>query len=332
MSGAILLGMLGCGRAAERLHVPALARTRGARLTAAFDPRPERRDLIARAAPGCRPFASAEALFEARVVDAVIVASPPESHANLVVLALRAGLPVLVEKPLAASLEEATWIREAERIVRLPVMVGFNRRWWEPVEAVRRALAVYDEPEPTVETTIVSDLVGWGALATPSDPLDDLATHHLDLLRHLLDREIASVSSRRDAAQEIDLQVTFHGGGVARCHIGFGPRSVERIAVAAGPRRYELRVGSDRMWPPDGPARRLLDLGDAVCRRALRRRGSLTRSYECQLRGFVECVRSRAGASPGTTDGVAAMLAVEAARHSLARGGADMLVPPTPTT
>jgi predicted dehydrogenase len=333
MSGAVLIGILGCGRAAERLHIPALARLPDARLTAAYDPLPERRDLVARAAPGCRAFASAEALLAARVVDAVIVASPPETHAELAILALQAGLPVLVEKPLAPSLEEASWLRAEERAARVPVMVGFNRRWWEPAESLRRTLALAQEDAAaSVETTIVSDLDGWGAVHSPPDPLDDLAVHHFDLLRYLLDREIATVRAHRDAAREISLELTFHGGASARCRAGFGGRSEERLSIGTNGRGYAIRAASERHWPAGGPIRRALDLADTVRRRLLGRRGGLTRSYERQMVAFVAAVRGNAPASPGTTDGIAALQATEAARLSLEHGGAEIEIPPTPTT
>ena len=118
MSGVVLIGLLGCGRAAEQLHVPAILRTRETRLTAVCDPVPERRQLVARAAPGCRAFATAEELFASRSVDAVLVASPPETHVALAELALRAGVPVLVEMPLAGSLAEAIHLAELERKAR----------------------------------------------------------------------------------------------------------------------------------------------------------------------------------------------------------------------
>src|SRR6478735_8084694 len=101
---AVLLGFLGCERSAERFHLPAIARLTNARLTAAYDARPEQRQRIARMAPGCRNFDTPEALLAARVVDAVIVASPQDSQASLAVMALGAGVPVLIEPPLAASL------------------------------------------------------------------------------------------------------------------------------------------------------------------------------------------------------------------------------------
>jgi len=299
--------------------VPAIARLTNARLTAAFDELPERSRLLARSAPGCRAFDSAEALLEARVVDAVLIASPLESHAILAVKALGAGLPVLIEPPLAASLEEAEWIREAERAIRLQVMVGFNRRWWAPVERVRRELAGGEEGAPAVDSEVVIDV-------RDADPFKALAAH-LDLVRHVVDREVATIGGRRDAPGEIQAQVGFHGGGAALCRARPGNRPHERITIRSGRRSYEIRWGSQRCWPAGGPGRRALDLADSVSRRGSGSRDALARTYEAQLGAFVRSVESGAGGTPGTTDGTAALLAIHALRRSLEEGGAEVAVP-----
>jgi predicted dehydrogenase len=316
--------VLGCGPTAERHYVPAIARLTNARLTAAYDELAERSRLLARLAPGCRAFGSADALLEARVVDAVLIASPLERHASLAVQALGAGLPVLIEPPLAASLEEAEWIRDAERAVRLPVTVGFNRRWWEPVERVRRALASRQEGTPAVDSEVVID-------PRDADPFVALAAH-LDLVRHVVDREVATISARRDAPGEIQAQIGFHGGGAALSLAHPGDRPHERITIRAGHRSYEIRWGSGRFWPAAGPGRRALDLADSASRGVSGSRDTLARTYEALLGAFVRSVQSRAGASPGTTDGTAALLAIQALQRSLEEGGAEVAVPATPSS
>jgi len=280
MSGAVLIDMVGCGRASERLHVPAILGTRGARLVAASDPVAERRQRVARAAPGCRTFATAEELFVARGVDAVIVASPPDTHARLAGLALRAGLPALVETPLATSLDDALRLAELERKLRQPLMVGFNRRWWEPAQAVRLALARTGDEPVTAETLIVEGAVAGEAPGATADPLEDLAVHHLHLLPYLLDHVIVTVHAHRFGSQEVELILRFGGGSVARCVAGFGARSAERVAIAAGSRRFTLGRSSGRIRPAGGPVRGALDLAGAVSRPVLGGGGSLARSYE----------------------------------------------------
>jgi predicted dehydrogenase len=323
LSGAVLIGLLGCGPTAQRHYVPAIGRLPNARLTAAYDPLPEPRQIVARLAPGCRAFDSVEALLAARVVDAAVIGGPAESRASLAVSALGAGLPVLVLPPLAASLEEADWIAEAERAVRLPVVVGFHQWWWEPAERLRRVLASRPEGELLVESTVAID-------AGEADPFVVLAAH-LDLVRHLVDREIAMVSGRRDEPGEIRAQLTFHGGGLARCLARPGSTQHERITVRSGARAYVVRSGSGRIWPPGGPARRVMDLVDSSVGHVVGRRDAVRRSYEGLLSAFVRAAQTRTFVGPGSSVGIAALLAVLALRRSLEAGGTEMIVPATPS-
>jgi predicted dehydrogenase len=329
VSAAVLFGILGCGRAAERLHVPALARITGARLTAAYDPGPERRDLITRAAPGSRAFDSAEALLAARVVDAVIVSSPLETRAELAIKALQAGIPALIDAPLTLSLDEAAWIRAEERATKVATMVGFNRRWWAPAEALRLRLArAPEDPGAWAETVLVSHRSPSSEAG--ADALHDLVVHHIDLLRFLLDRELATIRAQRDATGRLTLEMTFHGGGNATCRAEFGEAHEERVTVISGGTRHVIQAGSDRHLPAGGAGRRALDLLDTARRRLRGRQDSLAASYERQLRAFVSVVAGTSPPSPSLVDGIAVVQAVEAARLSLENGDAVIEVPPTP--
>jgi predicted dehydrogenase len=288
-------------------------------------------------APGCRPVPSPEALFETRAVDAVIVAAPLAKRASLAVQSLGAGVPVLIDPPMAASTEEGLWIRDAERIARLPVMVGYNRRRWRPVEVVRRALAsnpAEGEPAPVIESTILRRSepgagTGSGAGLDPA-LLADL-DFYLDLLRHLMGREISTLSARRDPLEQVQVQAAFHGGGTASCRAGRAERAEERVLIRAGNRAFELRAGSDRARPSGGTARAAIDIAEATGRKLASAQDSLARSYERQLQAFVDAVGARAKISPGTTDGLAALLAVDAVRRSLAEGSVECEVPLVPT-
>lgn len=73
---------------------------------------------------------SADALIDGADVDAVVIASPDFTHADLVLASLRAGKPVLCEKPLAVTADEARTVVDAEvALGRRLVQVGFNRRF-----------------------------------------------------------------------------------------------------------------------------------------------------------------------------------------------------------
>ncbi|HET8835643.1 MAG TPA: Gfo/Idh/MocA family oxidoreductase [Gemmatimonadales bacterium] len=314
---------MGCGPIARRHIVPAIRRLTNARLTAVYDAVPEPRQSVARSAPGCRAFDSVDAMLAARVVDAVVVAGPIESRASLTVSALGAGLPVLIVPPIAASIDEAFWIAEAERAVRLPIMAGFERWWWEPAEHLRRALAEAPEGELAVESVLAIE-------ATHADPFVPLAAH-LDLVCHVVDREIATVSGRRESPGEIQAQLTFHGGGVAQCLARPADRPMERITVRRGKKTYEVRSRSRRIRPASGPRRRALDLLDLALPRGLAARAREERAYESLIRAFVERVETRTSAGPGSSTGIAALLAITALQRSLEDGGVEVIVPATPS-
>ena len=324
MSAPIRLGLIGCGRAAERLHVPAIGRATATRLAGVFDPIRSRRELIASRQTRCHAFESAESLVHSGDIDAVIVATPAESHVEMATLALRASLPVLVEKPLAGSLGDGERLDSVQRSTGVPVMVGLNRRWWGPAVRLRQRLAAAGRGPATVRMEITSDVSGWSPLSAKSDPLDDLGTHQLDLLRFLFDCEIETVRATQPAPTEFQLNVRLVDGTSATCIAAYRDRSMEVIHVATGPEQSCVRTGSERIWPASGGIRRVLDIGDTVHRRMLRRRGGLSCSYAEQLTSFVACVRGRTPASPCLRDGLAVLRAIEAARASLVSGGADV--------
>src|SRR5262249_42714043 len=95
----LAVGIVGCGKG-SRPHIPALRAARGGELAAAVgvDPRAAR-------AAGAAVARSLAELIER--VDLVAVCTPPETHANVALDALAAGRDVLVEKPLAATLDDA---------------------------------------------------------------------------------------------------------------------------------------------------------------------------------------------------------------------------------
>src|SRR5262245_54787210 len=134
------IGLIGCGRAAERYYLPALSRLAEARLVAVADPLRERRELISSGIPGCLTFTSAEALLQKARIAAVIVATPPATHIAMAMLALSAGIPVLVEKPLAPSLAGVRELEALAASAKGSVMMGFSRRYWEPVRQLREIL------------------------------------------------------------------------------------------------------------------------------------------------------------------------------------------------
>jgi predicted dehydrogenase len=131
------IGLIGCGAAAERCHLPALLARADVRVTAGVDENPERARVLATKARAraCTAIAEALPLFEA-----AIVTLPNTLHAPASLELLRAGKHVLVEKPMAVTATEcAAMIGTAEQ-KGVTLAVGHMRRFQPAVAFARRIL------------------------------------------------------------------------------------------------------------------------------------------------------------------------------------------------
>lgn len=317
------IGLIGCGRAAERIYLPAFGRVATARLAAVADPSPERRELVG-AVMDAPAFASAEEMLAACDLEAVIVATPPETHVDLAEAALARSLAVLVEKPLAADMDDARRLAEAAARADRPVMVGFNRRRLAAAERLRALLASLDGGSIRIESEFHALPTVWDPVSGVRDPLDDLASHHLDLFRFLTGSEIESVDARRLEGSGIELRVAMGSGARCLCEVSQGTASREQVTVfledergGAGSPKWLLRPSADRLTPAGGAGRELLDRGAKLLRRIGGRPDPMSRSFAVQLQVFVACALGVTSPSPGVEDGVAVVRAVEAARARL---------------
>ena len=109
MSPPVRLGVIGLGRVFERYAavIDPLSRSGRAAVVSGFDPVPTRQEIGSELFPGMRAAESVDAVLTDPEVDAVLVLTSMNEHGSLAARALRAGKHVLVEKPLATSLEEA---------------------------------------------------------------------------------------------------------------------------------------------------------------------------------------------------------------------------------
>ncbi len=254
-----------------------------------------------------------------------MIATPPETHLAIAALAVRRGLAVFIEKPLARSDGTGNGLHSLEGLSNRLVMMGFNRRYWDPVRRLRDILRGQRQtPDIRARLVMAGNPQTWGAISGGGDALDDQGCHQLDLVRYLFDREVLAVSARWTDSQSITMRVALAGGVVAECVAAHNASPQESIEVDCGGRSYRIRRGSERVQPAQGRARAALDVVDTWHRRLRGRRSSLRRSYEEQFRQFARGIRSGAALKPGLADGIAALRMAQAARRSAAQGGAGV--------
>jgi len=132
------VGVAGLGRAFT-VMLPTLERDRRLKLVAAADPRPEARERFA-AEFEARSYDDVEALCADPDVEVVYVATPHQMHAAHVKLAAAHGKHILVEKPIAISLAEATEMIEAARAAGVHLIVGHSHSFNAPILHCRKLI------------------------------------------------------------------------------------------------------------------------------------------------------------------------------------------------
>ena len=121
-------GMIGCGDVAELKSGPAFQKAEGSTLLAVMRRNRAKAEEFARRHGVPRVHTTAEELIRDPEVDAVYIATPPDSHSELACRVAEAGKPCLVEKPMAVSYAECTRMLQAFRAASVPLWVAYYRR------------------------------------------------------------------------------------------------------------------------------------------------------------------------------------------------------------
>lgn len=266
---ALRVGLLGYGVAGAVFHAPLVAATPGLELAAVVTRDVQRRAQAGAAHPGAQLLDDAEQLLAARP-DLVVVASPNRTHVPLALAAVEAGLPVVVDKPFAASSADAERVLAAAEQAGLLLTVFQNRRWDGDFLTVRRLvdegrLGVVRRFESRFERWRPEVKPGWRERTAPEEAgglLFDLGSHLVDQALQLLgpvEAVHAELDVRRiGTAVDDDAFVSLRHVGGARSHLW-----ASSVASHLGPR---FRVLGDRAaYVVDG-----LDVQEAALRAGAR--------------------------------------------------------------
>ena len=325
------IGLLGCGRIASAVHLPILARSRGVDLVAVADPHPGGRES-ARRATGVNVYEDEGALLDDPRVDAVVICTPSADHARMTIAAANAGKHVYVEKPIATTAEDAEQAIAAVQRAGTIGVVGLNRRSHPLFEQGRRLLRAGRIGRVRAVNTVfceAADIPDWKRRReTGGGVLLDLASHHFDLLRWLLDEEIETVeASLRSDESEHDsawVRVVLEGGVEAQSFFSFVSGTADIVELVG--ERGVLRL--DRYVPPVLLTRRREGIS-AVRRVPIAPSGPLLAwrlrrlvrpanepSYRRSLVSFVRHLQGQAVDLPTLEDGRRSLQAVLAAEES----------------
>jgi myo-inositol 2-dehydrogenase/D-chiro-inositol 1-dehydrogenase len=194
LSDVVRFGLIGAGTIG-RVHADNLAhRVPGARLVAVADINPAAAQACA-AACGAEALANDVGLVARQDVDAVVVCTPPETHAAVIEVAAAAGKHIFCEKPLERTLAAADRAIDAAEKGRVKLFVAFNRRFDPHFLRLCDAVQAGRIGRPLLLHTIARDPVSsLGSVPRPAGDLFLSTTiHELDFAGFLLGLPVESV-------------------------------------------------------------------------------------------------------------------------------------------
>ncbi|CAH1655527.1 MULTISPECIES: inositol 2-dehydrogenase [unclassified Chelatococcus] len=329
------LALLGAGRIGK-VHAHAIAEDKRAQLVAVADVMPDAARAIAEGT-GCA-VRTIDAIEADKTIDAVIICTPTNTHADLIERFAKAGKAIFCEKPIDLDINRAKACLEIVRNTGAKVMLGFNRRFDPHFRAVRKAID--DGVIGAVEmVTITSRDPGPPPpeyIKVSGGIFRDMTIHDFDMARFLLGEDIHSVMA--SAAALIDpgidelgdydtasLILTTSNGKQAiisnsrRASYGYDQRievhgSLGSVAAEnQRPVSIEIATANGYLRPP---------LHDFFMTR-------YAAAYAAEIAAFIDSISSSAPPSPSIEDGVSALALADAALLS-AQSGKAVIVNASP--
>ncbi|GIL01324.1 MAG: inositol 2-dehydrogenase [Alphaproteobacteria bacterium] len=321
-------GLLGAGRIGK-VHARAITANAGAALVAVADAVVEAASALA-AQYGCA-VRTIEAIEAAADIDAVVICTPTDTHADLIERFARAGKAIFCEKPIDLDIARVTACLATVERTGATLMVGFNRRFDPHFAAVRRTI-----DEGRIGTVEMVQIISRdpapppaGYIRSSGGILRDMTIHDFDMARFLLGEEPDTVFAA--ASTLVDQQIGELGdydsvsvvlttASGRHCSISNSRRASygydQRIevhgslgAVAAENQRavsIEVATAEGYLRPP------LLDFFMT----------RYTAAYAAEIAAFIEAVAAGREPSPSGRDGLAALALAEAALASVREGRA----------
>jgi predicted dehydrogenase len=297
-------------------HARVLSEMPGVKLVGIADPDRARCDQVADRL-GCAVFKDAQALLSAGV-DAVTIAAPTHLHRDIAIDCAARGIHILVEKPIAPTVEESRAIVAAARRAGVTLMVGHVERFNPAVQSIKRAIKDQD-----ILSIAITRVGPFPPRMSNVGVVIDLAVHDIDLIRWFTESEIVEIQPQTSSAvaerEDIAL-LQFRTASGVLAHINTNwltPFKARTIHVATRDKYLigdllTLQVTECFGFQPDGSySMRHLSVGWAEPLRS-------------ELQAFLTAIRS--GDSPAVT-GDEAVASLEVAIRCLDARGTQSLLP-----
>ena len=201
-------GFIGCGNVTEKKSGPAFSKVEGSMVTAVMSRDEKKVKDYAQRHNIPKWYTDAQELINDPDVNAVYIATPPSSHATFAIMAMKAGKPVYIEKPMASNYEDCARINRISEETGVPCFVAYYRRYLPYFIKVKELIeqgeigniinvqirfaqppGELDYNRENLPWRVQSDIAGGGYFY-------DLAPHQLDILQDMFGPILVAVFIR----------------------------------------------------------------------------------------------------------------------------------------
>ena len=317
----IRFGILGAGRIGK-VHARTIADSNNASVAFVADAIADAASSLAQSVGA--QVSSVEAII-ASDVDAILIATPTDTHADLIEQAARAGKAILCEKPVSLSVELIEACLPVVEKAGVPLMIGFNRRFDPNFQALQRRLRDGEVGKVELVTIISRDPAPppVSYIARSGGLYRDMMIHDFDMARFLVGEEFVSVSAVGGALVDKEIGVA---GDVDTAAVQMQTAS-GKIAVITNSRR--ATYGYDQRIEVHG-SKGLLRAGNVHMTTLERADGAgftadviqnffidrYVAAYAAEVNAFIEAMTKGTKLTPSGHDGLQAQKLAEAATES----------------
>ena len=319
-------GLLGAGRIGK-VHAGAVAATAGAELVAVADAIPEAAAFIGKNFGA--EVRSIDAIMNAKDIDAVLITTPTDMHADMIEQAAKAGKAIFCEKPIDLSVERVRKCLDTVAKEKAALMIGFNRRF-DPnfmevraridagaVGAVEMVSITSRDPAPPPATYV----------ARSGGMFRDMTIHDFDMAAFLLGEDPAKVFAVGSVLVDPEIG---KAGDIDSASIILTTKS-DKIAQISNSRRatygYDQRIevhGAKGLVSAENVRATTVEVANAE---GYRREPLLdffmtryTQAYANEIASFIKALEAGKPMSPSGEQGLKALLMAEAANKSMKEG------------
>lgn len=321
MPRTVGIALIGAGNVAQNIHLPILAKMPGVKLEAIVDRQASKAQILAEKHKAVTSTKNFDEVLRNPDVDAVVVTSSTDAHAENALAAIEAGKHVFIERPAARSLAETLAIKQAADENEIQVMIGMNHRFRPDVVHMKNAVdrgeigqvfyikAGWVKQRSTDARWMASaDKAGGGVLV-------DLGVSMLDMILHTFNfgrvRSVVCNTYNQETRSVEDIvvaMITFDNGAVATIETSWSLMREEDL--------YYCNVFGKKGSAFINPFKLVKKVGNKF--QTTQPRQTKTQlavykdSYEAELRHFVNAVRGIIPMVSTIDDAVERMKIIEA--------------------